>query len=67
MGKFIRLRGLHVEEPEVRVDFAVPTNREQVLISQRAKDNLMAAKLENLHLGLVADYEYDIPENRLGP
>ena len=67
MGDFILVRGLYVDEPREEVDFAVPTNREELLISQRAADVITGARLENVRIVSVKEEEFHINEGDLGP
>jgi hypothetical protein len=67
MGQFILLRGVYVDEPKEQVDFAVPTNREELLISQRAADMITAARFENVRIVSINEEEFHIPERLLAP
>ena len=65
MGKFVTLRGLHVTEPTEAVDFAVPSNRESILISSRAAAVIKAARLDNVGLVWLNDIKFDISDDMI--
>ena len=62
---FVRLRGLHVSEPEAPVDFAVPTNRESILVTSAVVAALKAPRFRNVRFRPLASIEFDIPEELL--
>jgi hypothetical protein len=61
MGSFVRLRGLYVDQPDVAVDFAVPTNNEALLVTARVAERLSAGSFQNLRFRTLADQEFDVP------
>jgi len=65
MGKFVTLRGLNVTEPTEAVDFAVPSNRESILISSRAAAVIKAARLDNVGLVRLNDIKFDISDDMI--
>lgn len=66
LGKnFLRLRGLFVDNPEPGTDFAMPVDRESILLSSKAATQLESAHLSNLRLERMAEVRYDIPNDRL--
>lgn len=68
LGQFVRLRGLVVERSEVNVpDFSLIDNYETILVSQRAADALMQARLTNVSLTPVEDYTFDVSADRIKP
>ena len=54
-GRFVRRRGIYVDAMTDEVDFAVPENRESILISTRAADLIRAAKLDNVEIVALAE------------
>ena len=64
-GKFMTLRGLHVTEPTDAVDFAIPSNRESILISSRAAAVIRSARLDNVGLVRLDAVEFDISEDMI--
>jgi hypothetical protein len=65
LGKFVRLRGLFVDEPDSDADFAVPTNRETILITSRVANVIRSAGFSNVHLVSIDQVEFDISQDRL--
>ena len=51
----MRRRGIYVDAMTDEVDFAVPENRESILISTRAADLIRAAKLDNVEIVALAE------------
>ena len=66
MGSFVRLRGLHVDQPEVAGDFAVPTDRETVLVTAEVAERLGGVGFQNLRFTSMADSEFHVPQEMLG-
>ena len=60
IGRFVRLRGLHVDEPTEAVDFAVPANRETILISSRAADLIVRTGFNNVRIVPLDAVEFDV-------
>jgi len=58
MDAFVLLRGLYGEEPKVEVDFAIPDNREAVLISSRTSSRLQTGAFSNVQLVPLDEVEF---------
>jgi len=65
LGTFVRLRGLHVTSPSDEVDFAVPADRECILLSGYAGELLKAEALDNVRLVLMEELEFDVGEDAI--
>lgn len=67
MGTFVELRGLFVDEPARPIDFAVPDNRESILVSERAAEFIRVNKFDNIRLRKLEDVEFAISQDRVSP
>lgn len=65
MGKFVRLRGLHVGEMEEPFDLAVPPNLETIVVTSRVHHVLGSSHLDNVQLRSLKDQEFHVPEEEV--
>lgn len=63
--QFIRLRGLIVDLKDVPTDFAVPENRETVLITDAAAQAIRSHVFANVMLTNMGDIEFDISQRMI--
>jgi hypothetical protein len=60
LDQFIRLKGLVVDQNDVPTDFAVPENRETVLITDSAAQAIRSGNYTNVMLTDIADIEFHV-------
>jgi len=60
MGKFLELRGLYVQEATAPVEFAVPDNRESILVTSRVAHEIRKMKFSNVRLIKLEEVEFSI-------
>lgn len=66
--QFIRLRGLVVGRTDATTDFAVPQDRETILITDPAAQAIRSGNFSNVMLTNIADVEFDVSEGMMsGP
>src|SRR6266480_312692 len=65
MGKFYELRGLYVQEATALVEFAVPDNRESILVTSRVADVIRTMKRSNIRLVKLDEVEFSITEEMI--
>jgi len=65
MGKFLELRGLYVQEATALVEFAVPDNRESILVTSRVADVIRTMKRSNIRLVKLDEVEFSITEEMI--
>jgi hypothetical protein len=68
LGEFKELRGLVVDREDVLTDFAVPTNRETVLITDSAAQAIRSGGYSNVMLTNMSDIQFHVGERMItGP
>ena len=58
---FLRLRGLVVDNASPDIDFAVPANRDSILISDEVAAELQAIRVDGIRLRRMEEITFDIP------
>lgn len=63
--QFRHLRGLVVDREDVPTDFAVPENRETILITDLAAQAIRSGGYSNVMLTNIADIQFDISDEMM--